>query len=408
MKKLLIVVLSISLLFTVCGCKKENKNDISSKSNVVSSENSLKSKSEDENNSSVEKQNNVSSNPNNSSAEERKGTITPTYPINVTVDFHSPEQQLYAKSDIASINSIASGTKELSRPEPIKFSWDYVTESGKKTTMGEIRISESPNMSNPLILNGYMYCNVYNLKIGTTYYWNVTAEGVTSPVVSFRTADNAPRNLYIDGVTNVRDIGGYKTSSGKIIKQGLVYRTSRLNQSGLSYPNDEITADGKKEMTEHLGIKTEIDLRRSSDKENSGMTSSVLSGAKYFCIPVSTTYLLSSNPDLIIEFFRILSDRNNYPLLFHCHAGTDRTGMLAYTMGALLGVSEEDLTRDYLYSNFGNIGAARSLNLFQSLGFYKEISGASGNSLQEKAYNYLISIGVPAEYINSFKTIMLG
>ena len=400
MKKVFVVILSVILLFTVCGCEKESNNDTSSKSNVVSSENSLENKSEGENNSSVKKQNNVS-------AEEKKGTITPTYPINITVDFHSQEQQLYAKSDIASINSIASGTKELSRPEPIKFTWDYVTESGKKATMGEIRISESPNMSNPQIFSGYMHCNVYNLKIGMTYYWNVTAEGVTSPIVSFRTADIGPRNLYIDGVTNVRDIGGYKTLSGKRVKQGLIYRTSRLNQSGLSYPNDEITANGKKEMTEHLGIKTEIDLRRSADKENSGMTKSVLDGANYYCIPVSTTYRLSSNPDLITEFFKVLSDQNNYPLLFHCHAGTDRTGMLAYTMGALLGVLEEDLTRDYLYSNFANIGASRSFDLLHTLGFYKEISSASGNTLQEKAYNFLVSIGVPVEYINSFMTIML-
>ena len=63
-----------------------------------------------------------------------------------------------------------------------------------------------------------------------------------------------PRNCYVSGVTNVRDIGGYSSSLGKnaYIRQGLYYRGANLNS---------ITDKGKAQMKEDLGVKTEIDLR---------------------------------------------------------------------------------------------------------------------------------------------------
>ena len=68
---------------------------------------------------------------------------------------------------------------------------------------------------------------VYNLKIATTYYWSVSAGDVVSDVSSFSTADCQPRNIYCDGVTNMRDLGGWKTTDGKRVKQGLLYRSGQ-------------------------------------------------------------------------------------------------------------------------------------------------------------------------------------
>lgn len=77
------------------------------------------------------------------------------------------------------------------------------------------------------------------------------------------------------------------------------------------------------------------------------------------------------------------------PLIFHCNIGTDRTGMIAYLINALLGVPEESLYRDYLYSNFGNIGGTRKLKNVKSSGYYNAIQAAEGNTLSEKTYNCL-------------------
>ena len=99
------------------------------------------------------------------------------------------------------------------------------------------------------------YVDVYNLEIATTYYYKVVnntfeIEGEVGKIV---VEDQAPRNLYVPGMTNVRDIGGWGIETlTKRIKQGLIYRTARGNS---------ITEAGKTILKQDLGIKTEIDLR---------------------------------------------------------------------------------------------------------------------------------------------------
>jgi len=68
--------------------------------------------------------------------------------------------------------------------------------------------------------------------------------------------------------------------------------------------------------------------------------------------------------------------------------GTDRTGMVAYCIEALLGVSETDIVRDYLYSNFGKIGGSRSISTIRSR-YPKLIKDYDGKTLQEKTYRFL-------------------
>ena len=63
---------------------------------------------------------------------------------------------------------------------------------------------------------------LYNLLTGVEYYWRVkeaAQNGVTSETGSFFIKADGPRNLFIEGVTNVRDLGGYSASNK--IKQGL-------------------------------------------------------------------------------------------------------------------------------------------------------------------------------------------
>ena len=183
-------------------------------------------------------------------------------------------------------------------------------------------------------------CSFYNLFIGRTYYWTVSAlddEGdtSTSAVATFKTAAQAPRNLYVDSVTNVRDLGGWKTEDGGRVRQGLLYRGARLNDD---FSTDAtVSAAGIKTLCEELGIKTELDLRQtqavSNRNESGGRTTSPLgAGVSYLAYPMEYKDLITDarNIQRVREVFALLADESNYPIYFHCSIGTDRTGLIAW------------------------------------------------------------------------------
>lgn len=334
------------------------------------------------------------------------GDIVLGNPSGKTVGIHTEKQAGYLAGDYSKISSFAKGKKELSKPEPVSFSW-----SGKNSAdTYTINISENSDMSDSMTFTSDVTtAEIYNLKIATKYYWTVSADGDTSGVGSFETEDILPRNINVDGVTNVRDLGGYMTSGGTRTKQGMIYRCGRLNKSSAETPEIEITAEGIKTMRDDLRIKTEIDLRRADNGEVGAITKSPLGpDINYVNCPMDWEgNMFEKNPEEIKRVFAILADENNYPVIFHCNIGTDRTGMIAFLVNALLGVEEKDLFTDYLYSNFGNIGGSRSIdgNLMKC-GYYDAIKNSEGASLSEKTYNCLVGIGVPAQQLDSVIAIL--
>lgn len=50
-------------------------------------------------------------------------------------------------------------------------------------------------------------------------------------------------------------------------------------------------------------------------------------------------------------FFQLLLNESNYPILFHCTAGKDRTGFAAMLLLNLLGVDDATIMKDYLLTN---------------------------------------------------------
>lgn len=55
--------------------------------------------------------------------------------------------------------------------------------------------------------------------------------------------------------------------------------------------------------------------------------------------------------ELVIETLRVIADAERQPVLFHCTAGKDRTGFAAALVLLALGVSRDDVMRDYLLTN---------------------------------------------------------
>lgn len=313
---------------------------------------------------------------------------------------HTAAQAAYLAGDYKQFSAYAKGKAELSRPEGISLTW---TEQGKAPY--SVKIGESREAADAMTFAADSSPFVfYNAKIACTYFYTVTdADGRLCAEEQFETQAQAPRNLYIDGVTNARDLGGWMTPDGRV-RQGMLYRTAKYNADEST--EAVVTAEGVRTALTQLGIRTELDLRTVDDNENGGITQSPLStSVRYISFPMrSGGNILGLNRELLPELFAILADESNYPLVFHCSIGTDRTGMVAFLIGALLGVSEEDLYRDYLFSNFSEIGGMRTPSAVKN--YLSELQSCEGDTLSQKAYHYLIAQGVSAADLDAFIALM--
>lgn len=335
-------------------------------------------------------------------AAEESETVVLLSPAGTAV-IHTALQDEFLSGPFYKIRPYAGGVDELSRPEPVTFTWSDPAERGSFV----LEISETEDFADPLAytVTGET-AEVFNLKTGTTYYYRIDGtDGVPlSETGVFVTDGSGPRNLYIDGVTNARDIGSYKTRTGNTVRQGMLIRCGKL---------DNITDEGRYEMLENLGIRSEIDLRMAVKGETSRTGTGALgTDVNYFVCPMDyhgtflENFLLEDNKAALKKVFEVLSDEDNYPICFHCSIGTDRTGFVAHIIEGLLGVEEEDIFRDYLFSNFGKIGSSRSVADI-CLKYPLVFDLYRGKTLSEKIYNYLAEIiGVPTEQLDSFISIV--
>ena len=334
------------------------------------------------------------------------------------VDFHTELQAKYiASEDYLTTMGIASGSTSKEYPLPVRLSFTGRPYNNKAAKNYIIDVYEEGNKQEAIISkecddNGGL--DVYNLKINTNYIYQVTAvyssgKAFASQESSFKTTDKGPRNLYVNNVMNIRDLGGHG------IKQGLIFRSGRFNESDGTTKIDDETI---KVMTKELGVKTEIDLRR-NDETGGIMASPLGIDVYYMHLPMyyggenvlthvgEHSGVNYDNPSQIKLFFETLADEKNYPIDFHCAIGKDRTGCMAYLIEALCGMDEEYLYRDYLFSNFAKIsGMCEAEDIDEKYGAtLKEYSGAS---LQEKTFNYLHEvIGVSADNLTAIQNILI-
>ena len=322
-----------------------------------------------------------------------------------STEIHTKLQKTYlAQADPHKILEYADngGTIELGRPNPITLTWTVSDTAAGHISAITLRIGTKADGSDAKEIaigadqTEYAF---YNAFIGQKYYWSVTMlddEGNTtdSSVASFQTAAQAPRNLYVDGITNVRDLGGWFTLDGGKVRQGLLYRGARLNDN---YSTEALISEkGIRTLRDEIGIKTEIDLRQTQavngKDESGGITVSPLGeGVTYLACPMYYGDILISdakNKQRVKEIFAILADESNYPIYIHCSIGTDRTGLIVWLINGLCGVVEKNLWRDYLFSNFGTIGGTRTREKNEGV-YVNKIKAKSGVNLAEQTYNFL-------------------
>lgn len=236
------------------------------------------------------------------------------------------------------------------KPNPVKLSWE-----GKASV---IRISTSPDLSNYREIKvDASPASVYNLIPGVRYFYSVlTADGTV--LKESCVIPKGPMRM-INGITkNMRDLGGWKAGD-KTIRYGKIYRGARL---------DDIQSkpSAKAIIFDDLGLSIDLDLRglppgtQGGSGEKNPWTSA--DPIQYFNIqlwhyfvPTASQYDASVqvSPGASAEVYRstlrtILGWlKAGEVVYFHCHGGSDRTGTLAFLIEALMGVSENDLSKDY-------------------------------------------------------------
>ena len=215
------------------------------------------------------------------------------------------------------------------------------------------------------------------------------------------------RAVTIEGVSNVRDLGGWTTSDGKKIKYGTIYRSAQL---------ENVTENGKIEA-KRLGIKTDVDLR--------GMSSAVSplgDGVKRlnFNAPwyVDETDGKGNNTgldgdDAFVQAFvneiKACADPDNYPMIFHCSLGRDRTGTLAAMLLAVCGVEKSDIIKEYELSWLSEIACNNQyIQLSAITKLCNFIEGQNGGTFKDKAVGFLLGAGVEESDITSIRNILLG
>lgn len=268
-------------------------------------------------------------------------------------------------------------------PLPVTFRWEEMPENCEPVdAYFYLLVSENADMSNAFVyITRDTDYKVFNLKVGTKYYWRVQKHGQVSNILSFNTALTLPRCLKIDFISNVRDIGGYKTDNG-IIRQGLAYRGGEFE------PHMQLCPDGAAELC-RLNIKTELDMRGEVDGIVQ-LTAGEAIGMKRIYVP-SVPYQFvfrEEEKPALNKFFKVFCDKSNYPIYFHCWGGADRTGTAAFVLGAFLGMSYEELVYEYEFTSLSFWGT-RTRNYCNFIEFVKQFMLLEGETLKEKGKTFL-------------------
>ena len=205
--------------------------------------------------------------------------------------------------------------------------------------------------------------------------------------------------VVIDGVKNVRDIGGWTTTDGKHIKNGMLIRGGELD--GVVNPESRITETGINTMLNDLKIKSQLDLR-SSEVFGEDMLGADVPHT-YFNAPTYGDIFNDSGKAIMKDIFTELAKPENYPTYVNCTHGVDRTGTVCFILEAVLGLSEADLQSEYGLS----IGYAtynrKVINEMKTT----LANNYAGSNIKERATAYLLDCGITQEQIDSIRSILL-
>lgn len=225
---------------------------------------------------------------------------------------------------------------------------------------------ETINWTQPIMSTRDPMVKLSNYDFSDRYFFGIKNGQGTKMVVS-------ERRIPMEGADNFRDLGGIPTSDGRVVKWGTFYRSGKLTDLSPKDLNYYKT----------LGITTVVDFR--DDKEVAKNPSRF--PAQYTVnkvrVPIgdrdgrlhdqikeqirkanaktfdSKKYVENLNRQFIdsfayqyAPFIELAVAAENTPLLFHCSAGKDRTGLATALLLSVLGVEKEVILGDFMMSNY--------------------------------------------------------
>jgi protein tyrosine/serine phosphatase len=172
------------------------------------------------------------------------------------------------------------------------------------------------------------------------------------------------RWIELDGAVNVRDLGGLPTADGGTTASGALIRSDNLQ--GLS------DKDVRRLVDDH-GVRTVLDLRTPTEVRLEGPGPLVTEGLRHVnldLIPswdeeegserivpheqreegdLSHFYLtyLDEMPQSVVDALRVIADPASGPVVVHCAAGKDRTGVIVALSLLVAGVQRDEIVADY-------------------------------------------------------------
>ena len=253
-----------------------------------------------------------------------------------------------------------------------------------------------------LMLNGCLFANYYTNGNGcnfTDYHHLLlpVKKGENKLEVILRNGTASWCFSCRPGVPGTKD---YANRAAKRLEESLSNLFKCAGRTRIGPQNREF-------LLQTLGIRSDIDLR--SEGECYGMTGSPLGPTVNWFHISSECYAgfgYKSGRGAFAKVFRVFLDEANYPIDFHCIAGQDRTGAVAYTLLALLGVDDEDIWKDWEASGFWN-SASGWLNYNNFNKLLKVFDGYEGANTREKAERHVLSLGFTMADIAHFRELML-
>lgn len=298
-------------------------------------------------------------------------------------------------------------------PDKLRLEWESCADDEKWTVL----LSYSEDLSNAFTFEtDEKFLEVDCHFIKNKVFWKVLGKQVESQTFNFN-LKRLPENIFIEGVVNVRDIGGYSGEGGKRIKRGIIYRGAYV---------DGITENGKKFANEVLKISTDLDLRNegegSADSESSPIGEGVKHILKCGCMYTGNEWSgvehvgkegidIPEGARKLVEELLVFADKTNFPLYTHCVLGRDRTGTLICVLLALCGVSERDIMLDYELSFFSKSGCHEKTEASKIIGYFEKvidyIKTFEGETLQEKVVSFLKQSGMSDAQMSEIKNNIL-
>lgn len=186
------------------------------------------------------------------------------------------------------------------------------------------------------------------------------------------TSEQDVRFYELEGARNFRDFGGYVNEDGDQVVWGKLFRSNQ--------PAGMTSADYSSVAA--LELATVVDFRTAEERETDPTNWRGGDVPRFVLLPMGSTPAFVEL-DALVEFaveaedtvalrevgaevyrrmpveyatefsdlLRNLASEQSLPIMIHCHAGKDRTGVGAALILSLLGVPRDTIMADYLYSN---------------------------------------------------------